>query len=323
MSRLFLCQNKEALYRAYTKEQLGDGPVCTWEELKAAPLSQTRYIFSTWGMPALSKEEIAGYFPKLLGVFYAAGSVQSFALPFLEMGIKVFSAWAANAVPVAEFTVAQILLANKGFFQLHRRYSKGHSQTISYAEGFPGNYGCTVGLLGAGMIGRRVIELLMSFKIKIMVFDPFLSPESACSLGVEKVELTEIFENCQTISNHLANNEQTRGMLNYSLFSKMKANASFINTGRGAQVVAEDLFKALSEEPGRTAVLDVTDPEEPLSPESPYWNYPNIILSPHRAGSTSGEILRMGEYMWQEYENLINNRPTPYEVSLQMLKTMA
>ncbi|MFR1477023.1 MAG: NAD(P)-dependent oxidoreductase [Hydrogeniiclostridium mannosilyticum] len=69
----------------------------------------------------------------------------------------------------------------------------------------------------------------------------------------------------QTISNHLANNPQTAGMLNYGLFRRMKPNATFINTGRGAQVVEADLVRA-EEEPGRTALLDVTDPVEPVDP---------------------------------------------------------
>lgn len=80
----------------------------------------TEYIFSTWGMPSLDEKEIAGYFPNLKCVFYAAGSVQYFAEPFLKSGIKVFSAWAANAVPVADYTAAQIVLALKGFFASSR-----------------------------------------------------------------------------------------------------------------------------------------------------------------------------------------------------------
>lgn len=82
------------------------------------------YLFSTWGMPALGKEQIRAYFPSLKAVFYAAGSVQGFAREYLEAGVQVFSAWAANAVPVAEFTVAQILLAGKGYFQGLRRQER-------------------------------------------------------------------------------------------------------------------------------------------------------------------------------------------------------
>ena len=73
----------------------------------------------------MTEDQIAEYFPNLKAVFYGAGSVQGFARPFLKSGVKVFSAWAANAVPVAEYTLSQILLANKGFFQTSTLYSHG------------------------------------------------------------------------------------------------------------------------------------------------------------------------------------------------------
>ena len=76
-------------------------------------LADSEVAFSTWGMLSLTEEEIKKYLPKLKCVFYAAGTVQYFARPFLNCGIKVFSAFAANAVPVIEYTVSQILLASK------------------------------------------------------------------------------------------------------------------------------------------------------------------------------------------------------------------
>ena len=83
--------------------------------------ARTRVIFSSWGMPALTEAQIAAHFPNLEAVYYAAGTVQYFARPFLKRGVRVFSAWAANGVPVVEFTVAQIVLAGKGYFQSLRR----------------------------------------------------------------------------------------------------------------------------------------------------------------------------------------------------------
>lgn len=323
MGILFLCTEKGPLYRAYTKEQIGNFFIRSWAELQQSPLPETEYIFTTWGMPTLTEAEINCYFPNLKAVFYAAGSVQAFARPFLRKNIRVFSAWAANAVPVAEVAVAQILLANKGFFQLHSRYREGHGAVMPYAEGFPGNYRTTVGLLGAGMIGRYVIQLLKSYNLELLVFDPFLSAEQAKALGVQKADLSEVFVRSQTISNHLANNAQTKGMLDYNHFSRMKPNATFINTGRASQIVTADLFRAMEEEPGRTAVLDVTEPEEPLTPQSNYWKHPNIILTPHRAGSINNEILRMGEFMFAEYEALLQGKNAQYEVTLTMLETMA
>ncbi len=98
--------------------------------------------------------------------------------------------------------------------------------------------------------------------------------------------------------------------------------ATFINTGRGAQVEEADLIKVLKERPDLTALLDVTFPEPPES-DSAFYTLPNCILTPHIAGSTGNEVRRMGEYMKAEYEKLIRNEPCQYEVTLEMLETMA
>lgn len=283
-------------------------------------------IFSSWGMPTLSEEEIAQHLPRVRALFYAAGSVQAFARPFLARGVRVFSAWRENAVPVAEFAVSQILLANKGFFQACRmnRSAKGHLEAHRLFSAYPGNFDCRVGLLGCGSIGRLVAEALRRHRLEVLVFDPFLPDEVASSLGVRKASLEEIFATCQTVSNHLANNERTKGMLDWSLFSKMPRNATFINTGRGAQVVEADLARALAEEPGRTAVLDVTCPEPPEE-GSPFYSMPNVFLTPHMAGSSGLEIRRMGEAMLEEWRawNADPSSRSVREVTPKMLETMA
>ncbi len=281
------------------------------------------YLFSTWGMLALTSAEIDRFFPALKAVFYAAGSVQGFARPFIEKGVAVFSSWAANGVPVAEYTVAQIVLANKGFFTLMHKPGSGPDWKRSKGDGLTGNYETTVGIIGAGMIGKMVINRLNTFdKIEILVFDPFLPDETAAELGVRKVPLTELFERCSVISNHLANNAQTKGMLNKDCFNRMSPTAVFINTGRGAQVVEDDLIAALKAEPGRLALLDVTFPEPPL-PDSQLYTLPNVILTPHIAGSLHNEIHRMAEYAVAEYEAFDKGLPTKYSVTLKMLETMA
>jgi len=294
-----------------------------WLENRKNDLQQVDVLFSTWGMAELTEDQIGTYLPNLKAIFYAAGSVQYFAKPFLNCGVRVFSAFAANAVPVAEYVVAQIVLANKGFFQSALRYKQnGHPDSRAYAETMRGNYGERVGIIGAGMIGRLVIQKLKEYHLSVLVFDPFLPQEKADALGVKKCDLDTLFTQCQTISNHLANNDQTKGMLNYSLFSKMRENSIFLNTGRGAQVVEADLVRALKEVPTRTAVLDVTDPE-PVKPNHPFYVMNNIFLTPHIAGSMNDEIARMGQYMDEEYEAFALGKPKKYEVTREMLKTMA
>ena len=319
--RVYAPETLEQLYeiadldrRFYSKADVLNNP----EEFK-----NVEYVFSTWGMPVFSEEEIRRVFPRLKCVFYAAGSVQAFARPFLNCGIKVFSAWAANGVPVAEYTVSQIILANKGFFASARHMSSGDVRRANeIKEKYPGNYGASVGIIGAGMIGKMVIRMLKGYNLRVKTFDPFLSDEQALELEVEKCGLEELFSTCQTVSNHLANNPQTVGMLDGHLFRSMLPYATFLNTGRGAQVVEDDLVQVLTERPDITAILDVTFPEPPEEGHA-FYRLANCILTPHIAGSSGDEVCRMAKYMAEEYKLCAAGKPCRYEVSLKMLETMA
>jgi phosphoglycerate dehydrogenase-like enzyme len=179
-----------------------------------------------------------------------------------------------------------------------------------------------IGIIGAGMIGKMVISKLKDYRLEALVFDPFLPEETAAQLGVKKVTLLELFRECQVVSNHLANNDQTKGMLDGKLFESMLPYATFINTGRGAQVVEQDLIRVLKDRPDLTAILDVTYPEPP-EPESPLYTLENCILTPHIAGSSGNEVRRMGEYMKEEFQSFLQGNPCRYEVTLEMLETMA
>lgn len=285
-------------------------------------LRDVEYAFSSWGMPTLTEEEIRKILPNLKAVFYAAGSVQYFALPYMRCGVKIFSAWAANGVPVAEVTASEIILANKGFFQTMQVTGKDWPNH-SFGAPYIGNYDTPVGIIGAGMIGTMVIERLKAYRLKVKVFDPFMSEERAKALGVEKVnDLPTLFGECMVISNHLANNPQTERMIDKKCFDRMDPKGVFINTGRGMTVVEEDLIAAMKAEPGRVAVLDVTWPEPPVE-GSELYTLPNVILTPHMAGSIGNEVQRMGEYMFEEFTALTSGKPTRWEVSEKMLATMA
>ena len=333
MKAIFLCDKSDKLFSVFDAETICElqkitdieKKICSKADVISQPdtFADVELVFSTWGMPDFTKEEIKAYLPALKCVFYGAGSVQRFARPFLNCGVKVFSAWAANAVPVAEYTVAQIILSNKGYFVTSRIFhAQGKRAAREAMAKCNGNYGETVGIIGAGMIGKLVIQMLKQYNLKVIVFDPFLPDEKAEELGVEKCELAEVFERAFVVSNHLANNEQTQGMLKYEHFSKMRENAVFVNTGRGAQIVEDDLVRILSERPDLTALLDVTYPEPPVEGH-PFYTLPNCLLTPHIAGSDGQEVARMGRYMLCECQSYLCGAPCKYEVSMKMLETMA
>lgn len=285
-------------------------------------MKDVEYIFSTWGMIPLTREEIRRYLPKLRAVFYAAGSVKYFAEPFLACGVRIFSAWQANAVPVAEYAVSQILLANKGFYSLSRLCRTDYAAARKRLENYPGNFGAKVGILGYGAVARLVVEALRKRDVEVCIFAPDISFEEARSMGVIKTGLDEIFGECDVISNHLANNENTVGIINAGLIAKMKPYSTFINTGRGAQVDESALVRKLTEDDTVTAVLDVTDPEPPEQ-GSELYTLKNVFLTPHSAGSSGNEVHRMAEYMIREAERFIRGEKCGCQVTVDMLETMA
>lgn len=299
---------------------------------QAAELHDLEVIFSTWGMPALTGEQIAGL-PALKAIFYAAGSVQYFARPFLERGVQVVSAWASNGVPVSQFTLAQIILAAKGYFAAERQ-SRTPQGRAEYTHHSPGMFHPTIALLGAGMIGARVIELLHAIsehsalvtpapdEIEILVYDPYLSEARAAALGVQRVSLAEAFERAIVVSNHIPDLPDTRGMLTGDLFARMRPYATFINTGRGATIDEAGMAAVLQARPDLIALLDVSYPEPPL-PDSPLYQLENVRLSPHIAGSTGREVVRHADCMIDEWRRLRAGQPLRWNVTLEMLKTMA
>ncbi len=333
MKAIFLTNNKGNIDYVYGEKNIDrlaqmtelDREVYCEEDVIANPekFKDVEYIFSTWGMPGGGEIKLTDYFPSAKALFYAAGSVRYFAPEYFDKGIRITSAFAANAIPVAEFTVGQILLADKGFFHSSMLAKAGdYAGANKIAGEHSGNYDAKIGIIGVGMIGRKVIELLKPYRLDILVYDEFLSDEGASALGVEKCSLDRLFSECDIVSNHLANVPQTVGILKGSHFEKMKKNATFINTGRGAQIVEDEMLGVLSQRQDICALLDVTI-EEPPKPDSDFFKLPNVVLTPHIAGSMSNEVRRMAELMVNEFDNYLNNRPLEYEITPERLAKMA
>lgn len=339
MKGAFICNKTENIKKVYsvkTREAIAsrltllDGVITASElEERSRELTEIDFIFSTWGMPKLPAEFIKQHFPSLKAVFYGAGTVQGFAEPFLQGGIRVTSAYRVNAVPVSEYAASLTVLANKGFFRstaLIRKGDGGYGDSYiaakAVSKAYPGNYGAPVGILGIGAVGSLTVSRLRSFGLTVYGFDPFLPQERADALGVILSDIDEIFSRCGVVINCLANNAQTKGMINARLLSALPANATFINVGRGAQVIENDLVDFLTARRDAVAILDVTSPEPP-DENSLLFRLDNVILSPHSAGSQSDEQLRMGEEVLSQLCLFLENKPIPGEVTLPMLKTMA
>ncbi len=285
-------------------------------------LSRCEVAFATWGMVKFTEEEIKEYMPNLKALFYSAGSVQYFAEPFLNCGIRVFSAFAANGVPVTEYTVSQIILALKGYFQGAKTYKLFLHYSFTHTQNCVGAYGAKVGLIGLGEIGSSVAEKLKEYDVEVMAYDPFVSKERAKELNVTLCSLETIFKDCDVISNHLANKKELKNIFSAKLFRLMKKHSTFINTGRGDQVDEFALARSLLAHPSRTAVVDVLK-NEAFPWSSPLFWCPNAIITPHIAGSLGNETERMADYMIEQFENYKSGKPVKYEVTKEMLERMA
>lgn len=334
MNSIFLCNSSDSVGRVYAnghREKVAEltdlviGDVISCEDFAKHrdALAGVEVVFSTWGMPCLTADQLA-FLPRLKAVFYAAGSVRAFAKPLLDRDIVVVSGWQANAVPVAEYTLAQILLANKCFFANAAQCSTSHEGRLHARKArIRGNFGATVALLGAGAIGRKVIELLKPFTLRVVVWDPFLSEDHAARLGVAKVgTLGEAFAAGQVVSNHLANLPETVGMIREEHFRTMRQDATFINTGRGATVDEPGLVRVFAERTDLTALLDVTHPEPP-TPDSPLFSLPNIFLTSHIAGSIGDEVVRMADFVIADFVAWRDGRQLKYQVTPELFATMA
>lgn len=327
----FFCNSPKQIERVYgsgRREQLMEltalyPQVVTAENINdhIAKIRDIDVVFSTWGMFVPEDRHFAEL-GSLKAVFYGAGSVKSFAEPFLERGIKVISAWAANAVPVAEFTLAQILLSCKRYFLNQQACKDPERRDHGPRPCGHGAFNEKVAIIGAGMVGRKVIELLSPFNLEILVVDPFLEKEFCAREPVTRVALEEAFAEAYVISNHLPNIAETVGLLDKALFASMREGATFINTGRGAQVNEGDLIQICRQRPDITFLLDVTSPEPPEK-TSPFYQLPNVFLSSHIAGSLGNEVVRMADYVIREFKLWQGGMPLNYEIDKDKLKIMA
>lgn len=297
-------------------------PAQTSGSVQANPavLQDVDVLLTGWGAPVIDAAFLAAA-PRLRAVFYGAGSVRAMVTDALwARKIVVCSAWGANAVPVAEYTLSQVLFCLKRGWQHARRLREGGS----WDDRLPvaGAYGSTVGIISLGMIGRLVCRHLRNFDVKVIAYDPFAKAETAAELGVSLTSLEELFRCSDVVSCHTPWLPQTEGLLTGAHFASMKEGAAFINTSRGAVVRQAELIKVLQDRTDLQAVLDVTFPEPPPV-DSPLRTLPNVILTPHIAGSLQNECHRMGDYMVQDLRRYLAGEPLRWQVTREQAQVMA
>ena len=288
-------------------------------EAVKAELADVEIIASGWGMIRLDGDVLDAA-PHLKAIFYGAGTVRGFLTDeFWKRDILLTSAWAANAIPVAETTVALIVLCLKKTFQCARRTKE--QRTFARPPGIRGLRGASIGIIGVGQIGLRVLEMLKAYEVRTFCHDPFLPPERAAELNATPVGLDEMFRRCDVVTLHAPNLPSTEHMIRGRHFRSMKDGAVFINTARGHLVKEDEMIEVLKQ--GRIfACIDVTDPEPPAS-DSPLYDLENVLLTPHLAGSTGEDTKRQGSYVLEEVRRYCQGQPPLHPVTRDMLDWMA
>lgn len=275
---------------------LAPGPVLDdfTTERALAVLREVEVLVTGWGCPPLDATALEAA-PRLRAVVHTAGSVRGHVTQECwDRGIEVSSAAAANALPVAEYTVAMILLTGKRVLERARdlRATRRRDGPLSTPRDV-GNFGRTVGILSASMIGRRVVELLRPYDLRVLLHDPYVTSDDAEGLGVRAVGIGELFARSDVVTVHTPLLPETRGLVSRTLIGAMRPDAVLINTARGAVVDQDALAEAAAA--GRIrAVLDVTDPEV-LPAGHPLWDCDNVLITPHLAGSQGNEWRRLAE----------------------------
>lgn len=284
-------------------------------------LSEAEYIFSGWKSPRYDADFLAAA-PRLRAIFYAAGSVRYCTSDvFWASGIPITSAYAANAVPVAEYTVAVSLLAMKQFWRRADLARRGEGWG-DHTRPIPGAFRATVGLVSFGMIARRVAEMLAAHDVRVLVYCPYLGDAEAAVGGVERVPLERLFRESDVVSVHTPVLPETIGLVNGDLVRAMRPDAAIINTARGPILDQPSVVEALRARPDLTAILDVTDPEPPTA-DDPLFTLHNVVVTPHIAGSHGRECQRLGNYMLDEFRRHLAGQELRWRITREMSLRMA
>lgn len=291
-----------------------------WREHKDL-LAETEFVFSGWKAPCFDAEFMAAT-PRLRGIFYAAGSVRYCTTDaFWARDIPICSAYAANAVPVAEYTVSAAILALKQFWRRAELARRGEGWGDHTRE-IRGAFRATIGLVSFGMIARCVAERLRAHDVRVLVYCPYLGAEEARRHGVQRATLPELFHASDVVSVHTPLLPETVGLVTGALVRAMKPDATLINTARGPILDQVSVVEALRERSDLTAILDVTDPEPPTA-RDPLFELGNVIVTSHIAGSHGSECQRLGSYMVAEFERFLADEPLRWRVTREMAQRMA
>lgn len=315
----------EEMRRLRSSVELGD-PV--WSDDLDAPrtrarLAETEVLLTSWGAPELDAGRLDAA-PRLRAVFHCAGSVRPIISDEVwNRGILITSAAEANATAVAEYTLAAIIFAGK---KAHVLAAQSRLEPVSWhaiadREDLS-NYGRTIGIVGFSRTGRCVMDRLRTLDTaEVLVTDPYADTAAVAAAGGRLVGLDELLTRSEILSLHLPELPETRHAIGTRELALLPDGATVINTARGSVVDTTALERECAT--GRlNAILDVTDPD-PLPAGSLLAGLPNVMITPHIAGSLGSETRRMSVHALGELERYVRGEPPLDAVTREVLEVSA
>lgn len=278
-------------------------------------------ILGGWGMPVLDSNFLRRA-ANLRAVFYGAGSVRGFMTDEAWLhGIPVTTAAQANSETTAEFTLSLVLFSLKHGWHFVRNPRVAWRDAHAHRD-IPGLYGSRVGLVSFGRVARRLADLLRHLPVEVVGWDPLQPDDTLRQHGVKPCDLATIFRTSHVVSLHVPWLPETEDLIGRELLESMPPGSTLVNTSRGAVIDEDALIEVLRRRPELTAVLDVSR-EEPPAADSPLYELPNVILTPHIAGAYGPECQRLGACAVDEMIRFAQAEPLLHALNREEAAVMA
>jgi len=289
----------------------------------ATKLSSVEALVTTWDSPKFSNE-LLRLAPKLRIVAHCGGEVKSRFGPELFRKLTITNAADPMAHAVAEMAAAFLLYGARNI-DFYRNALRARSNQIYEDLHLHGNEealsGREVAMIGFGRIGRALVDLLRTFNLKWLVYDPYAPKIASKDYPVKFVALDKLLTKANLLVLTAALTDETRGLINRKRLRQLPDDAFIVNVARGGIIDLDALTAEVASGRLRCA-LDVTDPLEPLPPAHPIRTLPGAMVTPHIAASNRQVRWQMADFVLDDLESFFSGHGVKNRVTTAMLKRM-